>query len=182
MVVVLVVLLLPQVTFADAYSDAEAAYNRGDYKTAFRGYKRLANQGHARAQSSLGFMYGKGQGVPQDYKEAVTWFRKAANQRCARAHQSNLETVPGNLSDIEKRFSKEFIKRDNQRCARDQFNLGRMYAKGREYVVAYMWVNLAASEGDEKASQLRDAIEKIMTPSQIAEAQKLAREWKPSKK
>jgi hypothetical protein len=40
--------------------------------------RTAAEQGKAAAQSNLGLMYAKGQGVPQDYAEAVRWFRKAA--------------------------------------------------------------------------------------------------------
>jgi hypothetical protein len=40
---------------------------------------------------------------------------------------------------------------------------------------------LAAAQGNESAKDARDAQEKSMTPAQIAEAQKLSREWKPTK-
>ena len=67
-----------------------------------------------------------------------------------------------------------------QRDARAQFNLGRMYAKGegvlQDYVYAHMWWNIAASNGDEYGAELRDDVEKKMTPSQIERAQDLARE------
>ncbi len=55
------------------------AYNRGDYATALREMQLLAEQGNASAQFNLGFMYNKGQGVPQDYTEAVKWYRLAAD-------------------------------------------------------------------------------------------------------
>jgi hypothetical protein len=42
-----------------------------------------------------------------------------------------------------------------------------------------MWFNLAAAGGDELAVKGRDMAAAKMMPSQIAEAQKLAREWKP---
>jgi hypothetical protein len=42
-----------------------------------------------------------------------------------------------------------------------------------------MWLNLAAAGGNQDAAQVRDELEKGMTPAQIAEAEKLAREWKP---
>ena len=42
-----------------------------------------------------------------------------------------------------------------------------------------MWFNLVAAKGDAAAVKNRDLIAKKMTPAQIAEAQKLAREWKP---
>jgi TPR repeat protein len=49
-----------------------------------------------------------------------------------------------------------------------------------DYVSAYMWFSLAAAQGHAFAEMLlRDTADK-MTPDQIAEAQKLAREWKPN--
>ena len=58
-----------------------------------------------------------------------------------------------------------------------------MYDDGRgvqqDYVLAYMWFELAIAENVEFALLGRQAVAKLMTPSQIAEAQKLAREWKP---
>jgi hypothetical protein len=68
-----------------------------------------------------------------------------------------------------------------------QYNLGVMYALGqgvpRDNVQAYMWFDLSARylEGVERDRmvQIRDVIASDMTPAQIAEAQKLAREWKP---
>ena len=112
-----------------------------------------AKQGDASAQSNLGFMYATGQGVPQNYAEAIKWCRLAAEQGHAEA----------------------------------QYNLGVSYAKGRgvpqDYLQAHMWVNLAASksqgEENEKDAKLRKEIAENMTSAQIAEAQRLAREWKP---
>jgi len=42
-----------------------------------------------------------------------------------------------------------------------------------------MWFNLAAAQGYSKAQIARDKVAGQMTPSQIAEAQSLARQWKP---
>ena len=42
-----------------------------------------------------------------------------------------------------------------------------------------MWFNLSAAQGDADATKNRDIVAAKMTPAQIAEAQKLAREWKP---
>ena len=49
-------------------------------RTAFAGFIKLAEQGHASAQYNLGVMYAKSQGAPKDEQQAVTWFRKAAEQ------------------------------------------------------------------------------------------------------
>ncbi len=73
------------------------------------------------------------------------------------------------------------------RVAEGQFNLGAMYAEGlgvpQDYAQAHMWFNLAASsppgEDRDNAVKNRDILAKRMTPAQISEAQKLAREWKP---
>ncbi len=120
-----------------------------DNAKAVRWYRRGAEQGNAKAQFNLGQMYSKGEGVPQDDAEAVRWYRRGAEQGNAKA----------------------------------QFNLGGMYLGGRgvpqDYVQAHMWVNLAAAQGIEDARKARDILAKQMTPAPIAEAQRLAREWKP---
>jgi len=121
-------------------------------------WRKASDQGEAQAQDSLGAMYANGHGVPQDYAEAAKWWRKAAAQGAAGA----------------------------------QYNLGASYDVGRgvpqDYVQAHMWYNLAASDfyagseqqDQEKAVKARDEVEAKMTPAQIAEAQKLAREWQPT--
>jgi uncharacterized protein len=57
-----------------------------------------------------------------------------------------------------------------------------MYETGRGVpqndVLAYMWFSLSAAQGRQIAAKRRDTIVQRMTPAQIAEAQKLAREWK----
>jgi uncharacterized protein len=74
----------------------------------------------------------------------------------------------------EKRLSKE----DDDAGA--QRNLGFMYYKGQgvplNYVRAHMWFNLSAAQGDQAAVKSRDLVAQLITPAQIAEAQKLARE------
>jgi hypothetical protein len=100
------------------WDEAEAAFASGDYETAAREYRVLAEQGDSWSQNNLGFMYYFGQGVPQDF------------------------------------------------------------------VLAYMWITLAASKqftGEDRdiAIQNRDAVAEKMTPAQITEAERLAREWKP---
>ena len=140
---------------APAWADYQAgvdAYERGDYETALKEWRPLANQGLAVAQNNLGWMYDQGEGVAQDYQEAVRWFRLAAEQGYALA----------------------------------QSNLGAMYANGlgvrQNYVQAYMWATLASSQNVELAVKWKDFLVKEMTPAQLAEAQRLAREWTPKGK
>jgi uncharacterized protein len=60
-----------------------------------------------------------------------------------------------------------------------------MYSNGQgvpqDYIHAHMWLSLAASKNETRAADLRDIIAAKMTAAQVTEAQKLAREWKPTK-
>lgn len=75
--------------------------------------------------------------------------------------------------------------RAEQGNAAAQSLLGFVYSAGdgvpQDFVEAHKWVNLAASratnELQKEYAELRDALAELMTPAQIAEAQKLAREW-----
>ena len=62
--------------------------------------------------------------------------------------------------------------------------LGVMYAEGRgvprDYVRAHMWFSLAVAQGEQRAITTLKMVERRMTPAQINEAQKLARDWKPT--
>jgi len=55
-----------------------------------------------------------------------------------------------------------------------------MYRDGdgviQDFVKAHMWANIASSLGAEDAAGLRDKVANKMTPEQIGEAQRLARE------
>jgi TPR repeat protein len=66
--------------------------------------------------------------------------------------------------------------------ANAQYYLGVFYDNGlgvpQDKVRAYMWFTLSAAQGREGAAAFRDLIARRMTPAQIAEAQKLARDWK----
>ena len=138
------------------------ALEAGDYETALRELRPLAEQGHADAQYYLGEMYAGGDGVAQDSVQMAYWWHKAAEQGFAIA-QYDLGVAAGNG------------------CAKAQYYLGLMYASGKgvpkDYVAAHMWFNLAAAQGDEDAAKHRDKLAEKMTPGQVAEAQRLAREW-----
>src|SRR5450631_3948701 len=78
----LVLLMLAVVPPAAAGPNEEAfaAFVKGDYQTAVRITRPLAERGDAQAQASLGAMYEAGQGVPKDYAAAVSWMRQSAEQ------------------------------------------------------------------------------------------------------
>src|SRR5215472_5039730 len=87
-----VVLSMAPVATAGPFEDGIAAYQRGDFATALKLWRPLAEQGHAPAQNQVGDMYYDGKGVAQDYKEAARWYRLAAEQGEAAA-----QTVLGML-------------------------------------------------------------------------------------
>jgi uncharacterized protein len=66
--------------------------------------------------------------------------------------------------------------------AAGQQSLGTLYLNGegvpRDYVLAYMWFDVAAARSL-SVREWRDFAARMMTPAQIAAAQRLAREWKP---
>ena len=142
---------------ADAQFNLAVRYDFGegvseDATEAARWYRLAAEQGHADAQFNLAVSYDFGEGVSEDATEAIRWYRLAAEQGHADA----------------------------------QFNLGVSYADGegvsKDAVQAYMWLDLAAARGTgeqrEEAARLRDlTADAVMTPEQIAKAQRLAREW-----
>ena len=109
-----------QMQFADEYftSGVEGVNPAVSWREASRWYRRAAQQGHGKAQFSLGRMYEQGQGVPQDH------------------------------------------------------------------VQAHMWLNLASAQASDEDqgsyARARDSVAEKMTPEQLAEAQRLAREWKPT--
>ena len=139
---------------AGPFEDANNALESGDYATVLKLLHPLAIQGNAEAQLKLGILYATGQGVERDYVAAVKWYRLSAEQGYAEA----------------------------------QFALGVMYHSdlgvALDDVQALMWFTLAASgfppgaEHDRVAEGWKTLAEQ-MTPAQVAEAEKLARESKP---
>jgi len=81
---VLLIFLFGIPAFAD-YQKGLDAYESGDYATALKEWKPLADQGHVVAQYNLGIGYANGKGVIQDYKGALKWFKLAAKQGHAEA-------------------------------------------------------------------------------------------------
>ena len=70
--------------YAD-FNDGWTAYEKEDYKTAFKVWSPLAEEGNAKSQTNLGILYYNGRGVLKDYKKALAWLKKAAEQGEAEA-------------------------------------------------------------------------------------------------
>jgi TPR repeat protein len=158
-----------------------------DYVEAAKWSRLAADQGDAQAQYNVGLCYSNGHGVAQDYTEAVKWYRKAANQGYATA-QYNIGVCCRDGTGAAQDYSEAvrwFRKAAEQGDAPAQNNLGACYTSGigviKDYVQAYKWDNLAAAQGVKIASQFLSTLEQSMTPEQIAEGQRLVREFKSHK-
>lgn len=114
------------------FQQANAAYDAGNYKQAFRLLQPLAQQGNASSQNNLGLMYEKGLGVAQNDKQAVAWYQKAAQQGDVRA-QTNLGVMYAEGRGVAQSYQQAkawWQKAAQQGDARAQDNLGIMYADG----------------------------------------------------
>ena len=179
----------PDVESEDARIVAQTLVER---ESETQGQWQAKIQGDAESQNSLGIMYSNGRGVPQDKKEAERWYRKAAEQGYASA-QFNLGMVYASGKGVpqdDKEAVKWLLKAAEQGYAEAQYSLGFRYEHGQgvpqDYIQADKWFNLAVSgaQFDNRRKEViesRNTVEKKMTPSQIAESQKLARKWKPKK-
>ncbi len=178
--------------YAAAQYNLGLSYSKGvgqdkDILKALKWYHKAAEQGLVAAQFNLGNQYLKGDGVAKDTETAAKWFRKAADQEFADA-QNNLAFCYMNGVGVVKdsvEGAKWFRKAAEQGFPLAQKNIGICYQEGNgvttDYVEAYKWYNLAAVWGIGEAKQRLYNIEARMTTEQIAEAQRLARLFKPRK-
>ena len=142
--------LLAQQLLGDCYTKGEGVPK--DYAEAAKWYRMAAEQGEARAQCNVGLFYYTGQGVPKDDAEAVKWYYKTAEQGDATAQYA-------------------------------QYSLGVCYANGtgvpQDLVNSYKWILIANASGHEGAKIAKKSFKEFLKRKQIAEAQKLSRQWKP---
>ncbi len=161
-----------------------------DKVEAVRWLHRSADQGLAEAQYDLGMCFANGDGVGKNPVEAVEWYRKAAAQglvdadselgNCYLEGNGVPTDIPEGLKWTRKAAGEGFAPAQN--------TLGLCYLKGRgvpkDYVEAYKWFNLAVAKGGDIADDARinlAAAERFLKPEQVAEGQRLAREFKPIK-
>jgi hypothetical protein len=180
---------------------------RVDYGKSEEWFKKSANQGLAEAQLALGWLYENGQGVSLDMLEASRWYRRAAKQGLSEAQYNLALLYHhgrGGVMHSEDLAEKWYLLAAEQGHACAQYNLGALYEfrtiilkvladtttyrRGdllqgeykkyeRAYIDAYKWYAIAASNNLKRATKNRDKLEPQLTPAELAEAKKLAREW-----
>jgi TPR repeat protein len=141
---------------ADSLSDAQNAYDAGNYEIAERLLRPLAEKGNASAQHIIGKMYYLGQGIPQNHLEAMKWFQRSADHGNALA-QHNLGVMhymgQGVTQDY-KEAAKWFRLSAEQGNAAAQNNLGKMHYMGlgvpQDNGEAAKWFRLSAEQGYSK--------------------------------
>jgi len=128
------------------------AVKKGDYQTALKLWRPLADQGDARAQYNLGLMY-RNENDIQNNVEAAKWFRKAAENGDVKA-QHNLGMMYTKGDGVEQDYAeavKWYRKAADQGGLRSQYSLGVMYYNGvgvkQDYVEATKWYRKAADKG-----------------------------------
>ena len=136
---------LNKVWSADLLKGA-AAYEKKDYRTAYKEWLALATQGDPKAQFFIGNMYYKGVFVSQNDGKAVKWYKRSAEQGLIKA-QNNLGTM---------------------------YMRGR--GIGKNNIKAFIWLHITAMQGDKIGIKNRDLVAKIMTLNQIKKATQLAEE------
>lgn len=146
LIVSLVWLFFPAQSEAQNFDMGMAAAQRGDYATALRQWRPLAERGHAAAQFNLGLMYADRLGVIQSDTRAVHWWRLSAEQGFASA-QTSLAWMYANG-----------------------------WGAPQNLTLAYMWSSIAATNGHQEAAGMRDLVESYMAPASISQAQRRARE------
>ncbi len=146
----------------DNNSKGNLAYLAGNYEKAVHWYHMAAEQGYARSQDRLGFMYQHGKGVTKDPAEALRWYHKAAEQGFGHA-QTELGTmyIAGEVvrQDDAEAF-RWYRKAAEQGNANGQLALGIMYERGRgvtkDKAEAARWYRKAIEQGSDKAQSLLD--------------------------
>ncbi len=142
---------------APILSVAHEAFLAGSLGVAVAEYRSHAERGNRAAQNNLGVMYETGLGVAQDDFEAVKWYFKAADQGDATA-QYNIGVL----------LVADYLGATKCSGVRQQ----------EASIQAYKWFTAASEQGYGDAVVARRILSEQMTPAQIAEAQKLAHEWK----
>jgi len=169
-------------SLAEAYYTGRGGVEQ-DFQEAARWYRRLASQGDARAQTSLGLMYARGLGFEKNLGEARKWWSLAAAQNDPGA-QHNLGMVylegQGVAPDPAQAF--HWISRAAASGhVLAQHNLGLMYREGRgtarDDVAGLAWLMIAADAGDEKAEETVKTLAASMPPEQISEARARAKSY-----
>ena len=129
---------------SDKFAEGLEAYKAKNYKEAFKIWYSLAEQGHAKAEYNIAFMYRAGEGVPENYAKAAEWYRKAAKN-----------------NDIEAQVMLGIMYKNGDGVSKNNVN-------------SYMWFSIAKANGDETAKSFLEELREEMGSEDIKIAQEMA--------
>ncbi len=151
----------PASTAEQSYQAAEEAMRGRDVVGAVALYRQAAEQGHVRAQLSLGNIHSKGSSsVPRDDAEAARWYRKAAEQGDAQGQASlgQMYSTGLGVPRHEKEAAKWYRKAAEQGHVGAQYGLGIMYVKSarvaQDFAEGVSWLRRAAERGHVRAQSV----------------------------
>ena len=139
---------------AGPLEDGLEAYKKGDFDTAVRLLKPLAEEGNAQAEEKLGRMYQRGKGLPKNFERAVEWYRKAAEKGdpAAQGRLGFLYRVGAGVPRDLKLAMEWYRKAAEQGNPLAQVGLGYMLMDGSgdkpDIEAAAGWFSKAAEQGD----------------------------------
>jgi localization factor PodJL len=154
-----------------------------DLKEAAQWYQRSAASGFAIAQFRLGTLYERGLGVKRDAQRAQVWYERAAAQGNVKAmHNLAVLAASRNPKGDYETAVRWFTAAAEHGLADSQYNLAVLYENGmgvaKDAQKSYMWLLLAAKQGDKDAAARRDAVKPKMSAANLAAAQEQAVEWR----
>ena len=117
---------------AGPFEEGLLAYTQGDYQSALRIWRPLAEEGDAAAQFNIGLLYDTGQGIDEDPGAAAHWYRLAADQGYAKA-QLNLGDLYASGRGVPQDFleaAERYEEAATQRNANARYKLGYLYHHG----------------------------------------------------
>lgn len=157
--------------------DARAAYDSGDYDTAYRIWSELAEQNDGRAQYALGVMHATGNGRDKDPAKAFEWFSKAAENGHLKAMYNlgvSYWTGQGTLEDRAEAAHWWRMAAERGDVV-SQYNLGVAYYNGlgvdQDLVEAARWIRSAAEQDYEVAVELLPTLEEKLRETAAAPAE-----------
>jgi len=159
-----------------------------DFGEAARWYEKLAKQGDARAQTSLGLMYARGYGVEKSLPTAHRWWSFAAAQNDPGA-QYNLGLSYSSGEGVAQDYARAagwYAKAARRGHVQAQHNLGMLYLEGkgvdRDPLRAYYWLKVAALQGDEISESAVKAAAKDLDADQRRDADAQVEGWMKNNK
>lgn len=163
-----------------------AAFRDGDFESAYKEWRPLAERGNAAAQHNLGTLYNYGLGLDEDLVEAAKWYGRAARRGNASAQTKMGIFLAQGLGLVAQDYSAAaawFREAAEQHHPEAQYNLGVLYATGsgveQDRVQALMWLSLAQEAGVEQAARPRQSLIGEMPPGDVEEAALLAEIMRP---